>query len=250
MTSPNTASRPVAVVTGGATGIGAAIVRRLVRDGFSVAFTYRKTAAPVDSLINSLRRDGGRVLAARCDVRLRDSVDALAEQVRAAFGAPQAIVNNAAIGPHTPFLSISEQEWGEVLNTNLGGCYRVTQAFLPALLERGDGVIVNLASELAFLGESEMAHYVASKSALIGLTKSLAREFGPRGIRVNAVAPGPTDTRLLTEGERTPEYISRLPLRRLGRPDEIAETVAFLCSDAAAWYAGQVVSPNGGAAMP
>jgi NAD(P)-dependent dehydrogenase (short-subunit alcohol dehydrogenase family) len=233
----------VAVVTGGATGIGRAIVGRLVDDGFLVAYTYRRT--PVEG-----EARGERMVGIECDVRSRESVDRLARQVLETLGTPDALINNAGVAPHTDFLAITEDEWQDVIDTNVGGTFRVTQAFLPAMLAARSGVIVNLASELAFLGEPELAHYVASKSAIVGFTKSLARAFGPRGIRVNAVAPGPTDTRMLTPGERTAEYVSALPLRRLGTPDEIADTVAFLCSDRAAWYAGQVLSPNGGAVMP
>jgi 3-oxoacyl-[acyl-carrier protein] reductase len=114
------------------------------------------------------------------------------------------------------------------------------------MLAANSGCIVNLSSELALVGEAEQVHYVATKCAIIGLTKALAREVAPHGVRINAVAPGPTDTRILADAERTPEYAVHIPLRRLGRPEDIAATIAFLCSSDAEWYTGQVVSPNGG----
>lgn len=249
MTAPGPSAQPVAVVTGGATGIGAAIVRRLVRDGFVVAYTYHRTPAHLAADFAEDARQG-IVVGLECDIRSRASVEALASRVLDGIGTPLAVINNAGVAPHTEFLNISDAEWEDVVDTNLGGAFRITQVFLPAMIAAGEGIIVNVASELAFLGEADLAHYVASKSGIVGLTKSLARAFGPLGIRVNAVAPGPTDTRLLTPDERTDESVSRLPLQRLGRPEEIADTVAFLCSDGAAWYAGQVLGPNGGAAMP
>lgn len=206
-------------MTGGNTGIGAAVVGR----------------------------GGGRAVAVTCDVRERGSVDVAVARIERELGPIEALVNNAGVLRHTPFLEIDDDEWRWIFRTNVEGTFHCIQACLPGMLERGDGCIVNVASELALVGEPELVHYTASKAAVVGLTKALAREVAPRGVRVNAVAPGPTDTRILTEEERSRAYAEQLPMRRLGRPEEIAATVAFLCSNDAGWYAGQVLSPNGGA---
>ena len=243
-------NRPVAVVTGGGTGIGRAVAARLSADGFAVAVTFHDSQSGADTLMSEIAAAGRVGIAVRCDVRDPGSIRRFFTDVRSGLGPVSVLVNNAAVAIHRPFVEISEDEWDNVLGTNLGGAYRCTQHALPDMVAAGDGVIVNIVSELALVGEAGLASYVSSKAGLIGLTKSLAREFGPWGIRVNAVAPGPTDTRMLTDEERTPDYLRAIPLRRLGTPEEIAATVAFLASADARWYSGQVLSPNGGTVMP
>ncbi len=238
-----------AFVTGGNTGIGAAIVRRLGSEGAAVGVAYLEDAAGAEALALEVRRAGARCVAAACDVRDRGSVRAAVSAVERELGSVDTLVNNAGVLRHTPFVEIDPSEWRLIFDTNVDGAYHCLQACLPGMLERGSGCVVNVASELALVGEPLLVHYSASKAAVVGLTKALAREVGPLGVRVNAVAPGPTDTRILTDEERSEAYALRLPLRRLGRPEEIAATVAFLCSDDASFYAGQVLSPNGGAVM-
>jgi 3-oxoacyl-[acyl-carrier protein] reductase len=235
----------VAFVTGGNTGIGAATVRRLAAEGACVGVGYFEDPAAAERLAS----EGDRLLPVACDVRDRSSVDEAVERVRSRFGPIDTLVNNAGVIRHTPFVDIPDEEWDLLFDVNIGGVFRCLQACLPQMLERGAGSVVNVASELAFVGEPLVVHYTATKAAVVGLTKALAREVGPIGIRVNAVAPGPTDTRILTDDERSESYARSLPLGRLGRPEEIAATIAFLCSDDATWYAGQVLSPNGGAVM-
>lgn len=238
-----------AFVTGGNTGIGAAIVRRLAAEGAAVGLAYFEDEAEAEAMAGEIQAGGGRCVAAPCDVRDRGSVQVAVATVGEALGPIDVLVNNAGVLRHTPFLEIAPEEWRLVFETNVEGAFHCIQACLPAMLERGDGCIVNIASELALVGEPLLVHYSASKAALLGLTKALAREVGPRGVRVNAVAPGPTNTRILTDEERSEAYAVSLPLRRIGRPEEIAATVAFLCSEDASFYAGQVLSPNGGAVM-
>lgn len=238
-----------AFVTGGNTGIGSAVVRRLAAEGARVGLGYFENPEGAEALAADLRELGGDATTIACDVRDRASVDAAVGAVASALGPVDTLVNNAGVIRYTPFLRIDEEEWRWVFAVNVEGTYRCIQACLPGMLERGRGCVVNVASELAFVGEPELVHYSATKAAILGLTKALAREVGPLGVRVNAVAPGPTDTRMLTEEDRSESYVGRLPLRRLGRPEDIAATVAFLCSDDADWYAGQILSPNGGAVM-
>jgi 3-oxoacyl-[acyl-carrier protein] reductase len=158
------------------------------------------------------------------------------------------LVNNAGVTRHTGFLDIDDAEWRWMVETHLYGTFYMTRAALPDMVAAGGGSIVNVASELALIGRARQAHYVAAKAGVVGLTKSLAREFGPNNVRVNAVAPGPTMTGMLTNHERLASEAD-LPLRRVGRPEEIAAAVAFLCSSDATWITGQVLSPNGGAVI-
>ena len=170
------------------------------------------------------------------------------EAARATLGAVTILVNNAGVLERTPFLEIDQAEWDRVVRVSLGGAYLCSRLALPGMLEAGGGSIVNVASELTSLGGDELAHYVAAKSGIVGLTRSLAREFGPRGVRVNAIAPGPTRTRMLST-EIPATFVDTIPLRRMGRPEDMGGAVAFLCSDEAAWVTGQVLGINGGIVM-
>ncbi len=239
----------VALVTGGNTGIGAAIVRRFIKSGVSVAMGYFEDEVGAKALAQELSAGDGKCIAVHGDVCDPRSVSGMVHAARDSLGPVTILVNNAGVARHGPFLQISEDEWDWMFQTNVYGAFRCTREVVPDMVAARSGCVVFITSELALIGEPELAHYVAAKAALIGLTKSLARELGPAGIRVNAVAPGPTDTRILTDEERTPEFARRLPLGRLGRPDEVAATVAFLCSDEGSWYTGQVLSPNGGAVI-
>jgi 3-oxoacyl-[acyl-carrier protein] reductase len=236
----------VALVTGGNIGIGAATSRRLAQEGATLAIGYYEDADGALDLARECSDLGHKAIAVRGDVSDPGSVTEMVRSAEASLGAIEILVNNAGVARHTPFVDIEEDEWNWIFQTNIYGVYRCTRAVLPAMLQAGRGSIVNLSSELALVGEAEQVHYVATKCAIIGLTKALAREVAPHGIRVNAVAPGPTDTRILSDDERTPRYAAGIPLRRLGRPADIAATIAFLCSPDAEWYTGQVISPNGG----
>jgi 3-oxoacyl-[acyl-carrier protein] reductase len=239
----------VALVTGGNIGIGAAASRRLAEEGAALAIGYVEDADGARELARECSALGHKAIAVRGDVSDPASVIEMVQMATASLGAIEILVNNAGVARHTPFVDIEEDEWNWIFQTNIYGVYRCTRAVLPGMLQAGRGCIVNLSSELALVGEAEQVHYVATKCAIIGLTKALAREVAPRGIRVNAVAPGPTDTRILSDEERTPRYAAGIPLQRLGRPADIAATIAFLCSADAEWYTGQVISPNGGAVI-
>ena len=219
-------SRPVALVTGAGGGIGGASADALEAAGMEVA----RTDLPLDVA------DAGAVagLVARTEQEL---------------GPIEVLVNCAGHLTETPIADISDAEWRRMLRVHLGGTWHTCREVAPRMASRGRGAIVNTSSELALCGAELHAHYCAAKGAIVGLTKSLALELAGRGVRVNAVAPGATDTALLTDTWRTPEYLGSLPLRRLSTSAEIAATVAFLASDAAGYVTGIVLSPNSGAVI-
>ena len=219
-------SRPVALVTGAGGGIGGASADALEAAGMEVA----RADLPLDVA------DAGAVagLVARTEQEL---------------GPIEVLVNCAGHLTETPIAEISDAEWRRMLRVHLGGTWHTCREVAPRMAARGRGAIVNTSSELALCGAELHAHYCAAKGAIVGLTKSLALELAGRGVRVNAVAPGATDTALLTDTWRTPEYLGSLPLRRLSTPAEIAATVAFLASDAASYVTGIVLSPNSGAVI-
>lgn len=183
------------------------------------------------------------------DVADAGAVAELVAQTEAELGPIEVLVNCAGYVEETPLGEITDAEWNRMLRVHLGGTWHTCREVAPRMAARGCGAIVNTSSELALCGAELHAHYCAAKGAIIGLTKSLALELGGRGVRVNAVAPGATDTALLTDTWRTPAYLASLPLGRLSTAAEIAATVAFLASDAAAYVTGQVVSPNSGAVI-
>jgi 2-hydroxycyclohexanecarboxyl-CoA dehydrogenase len=219
-------SRPVALVTGAGGGIGGASAEALAAAGMAVA----RTDLPLD-------------------VADADAVAALVARTEAELGPIEVLVNCAGHVIETPIADISDAEWRRMLRVHLGGTWHTCREVAPRMAARGRGAIVNTTSELALCGAELHAHYCAAKGAIVGLTKSLALELAGRGVRVNAVAPGATDTALLTATWRTREYLDSLPLRRLSTPAEIAASIAFLCSDAAAYVTGIVLSPNSGAVI-
>jgi NAD(P)-dependent dehydrogenase (short-subunit alcohol dehydrogenase family) len=239
----------VALVTGGNTGIGAAISARLAAEGARVAIGYVEDASEAVALAERISGDPRTCLAYACDVTDAASVGSAIEGIERDVGPVTILVNNAGILVRDEFLDIDEGRWDRVVQVSLYGTYRCARAVVPGMLREGRGTIVNMASELVDLGATMHAHYVAAKSGVIGLTRALARELGPRNIRVNAVAPGPTDTRMIDRDRITPELLRSIPLGRIGRPQDIAGAVAFLCGDDAAWITGQVLRVNGGLAM-
>lgn len=215
-----------ALVTGAGGGIGGATVAALEAQGWVVHGIDLPT-----------------------DVADEAAVVAAIDRAEAGSGPVDVLVNCAGHVVETPVADISDEEWDRMLRVHLGGTWHTCRALAPRMAARGRGSIVNVSSELALCGAALHAHYCAAKGAIVGLTKALAAELAPAGVRVNSVAPGATDTALLTDIWRTPAYLASLPARRLSTPAEIAATVAFLASDAASFVTGQVVSPNSGAVM-
>lgn len=239
----------VALITGASKGIGAAAAVRLAEEGTSVAINYNTDRAGAEAVSEKVAALKIPNLVVHADVRDREAVSRMVAEATKQLGPIDFLINNAGVAGHSPLVDLGEEEWDWMFQVNIYGMYRVTRAVLPGMLERRSGCIINVTSELAFIGEENLTHYIATKTAIFGFTKSLAREVAPH-VRVNAVAPGPVDTQMLTDAERTDEYINtRIPLRRLGLPEDIAGTFAFLCSDDASWYTGQIISPNGGAVI-
>lgn len=239
------------LVTGAATGIGEATARAFAQAGANVVVNHYRQMAPAEKLVDELRAGGAGALAIEADVSRRDQVRAMVDLALAAFSRIDVLVNNAGISIVKPFLEFSEEEWDRIVDTNLKSVFHCCQAVLPGMLEAGEGVIINMASELGYLGRARFAPYTASKGGVITLTRSLAREFAP-AIRINAIAPGPVLTPMLESeigNQAELEQEMDIPVKRLGKPGEIAATAVFLASIHAGYYCGDVLSPNGGALM-
>lgn len=239
----------VAVVTGGTSGIGRAIVHGLADAGADVVATSRR-AAQVEEAAAEVEARGRRTVRVPCDVTDRGSLEAARDKVVSALGRVDILVNCAGRTKRQPTLDMAEADWQAILDTNLLGTLRACQVFGRPMLEQGSGRIVNIASLSSFVALFEVAAYSASKAAVASLTKSLALEWGPRGVNVNAIAPGvfPTDlNRSLLEGTgRGQEFIARTPLRRFGRVEELAGAAVFLASEAASFVNGEVLVVDGG----
>jgi NAD(P)-dependent dehydrogenase (short-subunit alcohol dehydrogenase family) len=243
-----TAAR-TAIVTGGASGIGLAIAERLTADGHAVAIFDRNGDAAVDAAATI----GGSTVGVTVDVTDRAQIDAGVAEVTERLGVPLILVNNAGLDGFAPFLKITDDAWRRILDVNLTGAFRCCQAVLPGMVEAGWGRIVNISSSSAQGGQPDMAHYVSSKAGMIGLTKSLALEFGPSGVTVNTIPPGFIDTPMLRAaeakgrlGNTVEHHASLTPVRRAGRPEDIAAACAFLVRDDAGYVTGQVIGVNGG----
>lgn len=239
------------LVTGAATGIGKAMAQAFAQAGANVVINHFRQTSLAEELADELMASGAQVLAVDADVGKRDEVSSMVGQALAVFGNIEVLINNAGISIVKPFLEVTEEEWDRVLETNLKSVFHCCQAVLPGMLKRRSGVIINIASELGYLGRARFAPYTASKGGIITLTRSLAREYAPE-ISINAIAPGPVLTPMLESeisNEQELQEEMAIPAGRLGKPEEIAATALFLASEHAGYYYGDVLSPNGGALM-
>jgi 3-oxoacyl-[acyl-carrier protein] reductase len=243
----------VVLITGSSRGIGAEVAVKAAAEGASVAVHYQRSAEAAERIVERARSLGVESEAFVADIADGRQAEGLVAAVIDRFGRVDGLVNNAGQTLVGPFLEIEPAQWDEVIATDLTAAYHTCRAALPSMVERGSGVIVNIASRLGQMGIAETAAYSAAKAGLIGLTRALAREFGPRGIRVNAVAPGVTVTEMTTDlvdSEEGRRRLRDMPLGRFGRADEVADSVIFLLSDASSLYLGQTLNPNAGGYMP
>jgi len=243
----------VVLVTGSSRGIGAAIAVKAGAHGATVAVHYNRSADGADRTATQIRDAGGQAEVFCADVSVGGQAERLVEEGADRFGRVDGLVNNAGNTQVGPFLEVTPEIWDDVIATDLSASFHTCRAAIPHMLEHGGGVIVNIASRLAQMGVPETGAYSAAKAGLVGLTRSLAKEFGTRGIRVNAVAPFVIVTDMTSDLVNSDAGRSRLrdaALGRFGRPEEVADSVVFLLSDASSLFTGQTLNPNAGAYMP
>lgn len=242
-TEGETAPR-VALVTGASRGIGAAIARSLAADGYSVVIHYAKNAALAESVREEIQASGGRATTLCFDVRDRAAAQGAISKLL--LGDPVSVlVNNAGVAADSPFPAMEDEAWERVIQTTLDGFYNVTKPLVMPMVRARFGRIVNVSSISGVIGNRGQVNYSAAKAGLIGATKALAQEVAKRGVTVNAVAPGLIETDMIV-GAPVAEILPHIPMRRLGKPEEVANLVSFLCSPGAGYITGQVIGISGG----
>ena len=243
-------SSPLAIVTGASRGIGKAIAERLANDGFFVVGTAT-TDAGASAITVYLEEGGGGGVGRVLNVTEPGAIERFIEEVSAAFGAPMALVNNAGITRDNLLMRMKDEEWDDIIRTNLTSVFRLSKACMRGMMKARQGRIVNITSVVGVTGNAGQTNYAAAKAGIIGFTKSLAKEVGSRGITVNCVAPGFIDTdmtRALPEEHRK-ALLGNIPLARLGSVEEIAGAVSFLCSPDSGYITGETLHVNGGMYM-
>lgn len=238
----------VALITGGSRGIGRAIALQLSRDGYRVVVNYRQELAAAQQVIEEIRQFGGDVFALQADVSIPEQAQALIDESVRTLGRLDVLVNNAGISQNQLLIRLSDQDWNRMMDTNLGSSFHCCRAALKPMMKQRFGRIINISSVVGMAGNVGQAHYAASKAGLIGLTRSIAREYGNRGITANVLAPGYIDTDMTREmsGENREKILEGIAVGRLGTPQDIAGVVSFLVSPGADYITGQVIRVDGG----
>lgn len=250
MPSTNFLSNQVALVTGASRGLGKAIALALAAEGASIAAVARSEDALKDT-IDSIRAAGGTAEPFALDVADSAAVDATVEKIVAKFGKIDVLVNNAGVTRDGLLARMKSEDWDAVINTNLKGAFHLTRPVGRLMVKQRSGRIINISSVIGLMGNAGQANYAASKAGLIGFSKSVAREFASRGITCNVVCPGFIETDMTKDlsDDLKKKLMERIPLQRLGQPGDIAGVVAFLCSPAASYITGQILTVDGGMVM-
>jgi len=240
----------VAIITGGASGIGLASAHKFLREGARVAL-IDIGGDRVEAACAELRASGGEVAGYAVDVTRRAEIDAMVSAVRARWGRIDVLLNNAGITKDARLVKMTEAQFDQVIGVNLKGVFECTQAVAAIMIEQGAGVVINASSVVGLYGNFGQTNYAATKAGVIGMTKTWARELGPKGVRSVAVCPGFIETRILSTipVEVLQDMMDRVPLGRLGKPEEIANVYAFLASDEASYVNGAVIEVSGGIMM-
>ncbi|HCY6814286.1 TPA: 3-oxoacyl-[acyl-carrier-protein] reductase [Staphylococcus aureus] len=240
-----------ALVTGASRGIGRSIALQLAEEGYNVAVNYAGSKEKAEAVVEEIKAKGVDSFAIQANVADADEVKAMIKEVVSQFGSLDVLVNNAGITRDNLLMRMKEQEWDDVIDTNLKGVFNCIQKATPQMLRQRSGAIINLSSVVGAVGNPGQANYVATKAGVIGLTKSAARELASRGIAVNAVAPGfiVSDMTDALSDELKEQMLTQIPLARFGQDTDIANTVAFLASDKAKYITGQTIHVNGGMYM-
>lgn len=240
--------RQVALVTGASRGIGAVIASRLARAGIRVGVNYNTSAEAAENVVAGIIASGGEAFLVVGDVSLEESAAAAVKMAFERWGRLDILVNNAGIHRDRLLLRMATEDWDQVMNVDLKGAFLCTKFVMPYLLKRRRGRIVNISSVVGLSGNPGQANYAAAKAGLIGFTKSVAREVASRNITVNALAPGFITTDMVKDlsEETQSQILSRIPMARFGTAEDVAEAVAFLCSDGAGYITGQVLTIDGG----
>lgn len=237
-------NKKVALVTGGSRGIGKACALELARAGYDVVVNYAGNEAAANETVEAIKALGQEAVAMKFDVSKKEEVDTAVAKILEDFGQIDVLINNAGITRDTLFIRMSAEQWQDVINTNLNSLYYVSNPVAKAMMKKRQGCIINLSSVSGIYGNAGQANYSTAKAGVIGFTKAMAKEFGARNVRVNAIAPGFIQTDM-TKGLDTEKIVEHIPLKRLGNPEDIAKCAKFLAEDAP-YITGQVIGVDGG----
>lgn len=239
------------IVTGGSRGIGRAIALDFAKSGANVVVNYNRNAEKAEDVVKEIEAIGPKGLAVQCNVSKQEDVDALLKATVDTFGTVDFLVNNAGITKDTLILRMKENDWDAVLDTNLKGTFMTTKVIGKYMLKKKSGRIVNITSVVGLMGNAGQSNYAASKAGVVGFTKSIAKEFASRGLTVNAVAPGfiESDMTDVLSDDVKEMYSKAIPLGKMGKPEDVANAVKFLCSDMSKYITGQVIQVDGGMLM-
>lgn len=241
----------VALVTGGATGIGAATVKALAEEKITVALQYSSSEKEAKQIADHLNDKGFKVEIFQADLSQAGNAENLVAQVKQKLGDIDILINNAGVMSDASIIQMSDALWDEAININLTAAFKLIRACAPSMVSKKWGRVINISSQVALTGSANHAHYATAKAALLGLTYSAAKEYGASGVTVNAVLPGRIETKMIADRSigRLDEWLSQTPLNRLGRPEEVASMINFLASDASSYITGASINVNGGLVM-